>query len=102
MNCCLQVARIGKRVTRDHQHLAERSAQAMDYHVLISSCGCPARVEDRQTLGRSEAEFELREVAAFSQPGRERARESGLTSSWRTEQLDDHVSPLLTAPKSGA
>jgi hypothetical protein len=66
----------------------------MDLHIPISSCGCPARVEDRQTLGRSVAEFEFREVAAFSQPGRERARESGLTSSWRTEQLYDHAPAL--------
>src|SRR6266404_8884719 len=102
MNCCLHVARIGKRVTRDRQHLAERSPQTMDYRILIASCSWPARVEDQQTLGRSEAQFEFRELAAFSQPDRERARESGLASSWRTEQLDDHAPPLLTAPKSGA
>src|SRR5467141_454405 len=101
MNCCLDVARIGQRVTRDLQYLEKRSAQAMDLRIQISSCGCPARVDDRQALGRSVTQSEFREVAAFSQPGRERARESGLTDSWRTEQLDDHA-VLLTAPTSGA
>src|SRR6185312_5807373 len=46
-------------------------------------------------LCRSVAKPELRDVTAFSQPGREGAREGGLTNSRRTEQFDDHAPPLM-------
>src|SRR3981081_525305 len=102
MNRCLDVARIGKRVPRDRQRLGEGSTHAIDHHIPISFLGCPAGVDGRETFTRSVAESEVREVAAVSQQGRERARESGLTCTWRTKQLDDHAPLLPTAPTSGA
>src|SRR5689334_25011264 len=105
MNCCHDVARIGKRVTGDREHLAERSTQAMHHHILglscrKPSCGCSARTEERLTLGGSLAQPECREEATFPQPSRERSRESRLTGSWRTEQLDNHACPCSPAKAS--
>src|SRR5690242_12667672 len=89
MNCQFDVARVRKRVTCDLQHLEDRPPQTMD--LRVSSCSDPVRIEGPQTLSRSIAQFEFSEVATILQPTGECARESRLTSSGWTEQLDNHA-----------
>ena len=101
MNGCPDVAGIGKRVTRDHQHLAERSRSndASPHSDIVLRILVPRSPRSREpvTLGRSVAQPELREVAGVSQPGCKRACESGLASSWGTDS-----SIIMPAPADRA